>query len=373
MAQLLILMVAVMSDKVIAIIGAGIFGCKIALALAEQNKYNILLFERKDGIMEGCSKNNQNRAHKGFHYPRDLKTAQQCQLGFKRFVDEFPECIANDFPNAYFIASRDSLTSPEAYIKFCKDANLEYEIIDAKNHAYVRGCDLGILCKEVIYDCEILKTILVKKILNKSQINLFCGTEILAIKKTDNGYNIETSDYSYKADIVINCCYSEINRFTQELGFDVVKQQYEYTAIPIIELDMPKQGITIVDGQFMTLLPHGKSNNFLLYHVKHSVIDKQVGITHDQDWNDKNTSPFAKIDHDAFFKKIVEDCTGFVPVLAHAKLVGFLQSPRMVLANRDKDDARPSIITNYGNNYYTIFAGKIDHCIWVADEIVNII
>ena len=41
----------------------------------------------------------------------------------------------------------------------------------------------------------------------------------------------------------------------------------------------------------------------------------------------------------------------------------------MVLSNKDDTDERPSLIRNYNDNYFTVFSGKIDHAIWVADEI----
>ena len=76
------------------------------------------------------------------------------------------------------------------------------------------------------------------------------------------------SDY----DVLINSSYADINRLTKQLGYNIAEQQYEYTIVPIIEWKDIKKGITILDGKFMTILPYGKTNKFLLYHVKHSVI-----------------------------------------------------------------------------------------------------
>ena len=36
--------------------------------------------------MNGASSNNTNRLHLGYHYPRDLNTAQQCKKGFELFL-----------------------------------------------------------------------------------------------------------------------------------------------------------------------------------------------------------------------------------------------------------------------------------------------
>jgi len=55
-------------------------------------------------------------------------------------------------------------------------------------------------------------------------------------------------------------------------------------------------------------------------------------------------------------------------VLKNSKLIDFLEGPRMVLPRSDHSDARPSLITET-NNYIEVFSGKIDHSIWVAEEI----
>ena len=59
--------------KKIAIIGAGWFGCHIALEILKLNKFKIQIFERNKDIFNGASSNNQNRLHLGFHYPRSKK------------------------------------------------------------------------------------------------------------------------------------------------------------------------------------------------------------------------------------------------------------------------------------------------------------
>jgi len=42
----------------------------------------------------------------------------------------------------------------------------------------------------------------------------------------------------------------------------------------------------------------------------------------------------------------------------------------MVLPKIDYSDARPSLISN-NDDYFDVFSGKIDHSIWVAQEIIN--
>ena len=63
--------------KKIAIVGAGLFGCTIALILSK--KHEIDLYETKSDILNEASMCNQFRFHLGFHYPRSTKTVNEIQ------------------------------------------------------------------------------------------------------------------------------------------------------------------------------------------------------------------------------------------------------------------------------------------------------
>jgi hypothetical protein len=49
----------------------------------------------------------------------------------------------------------------------------------------------------------------------------------------------------------------------------------------------------------------------------------------------------------------------------------FVQRPRRVLAESDATDARPSIVTEHEPGYLSVFSAKVDHRVWVADEIAS--
>ena len=73
--------------KKIAIIGAGWFGCYLAYIL--KKKFEVKIFEKEKNIFLGASGNNQNRLHRGFHYPRSFKTIQESKNGYKKFIKNF--------------------------------------------------------------------------------------------------------------------------------------------------------------------------------------------------------------------------------------------------------------------------------------------
>ena len=106
-------------------------------------------------------------------------------------------------------------------------------------------------------------------------------------------------------------------------------------------------------------------------HVEHTVVAREVARQMDPRWLKQETAPFASIDKARYFRRMIEMCEVYVPALANAQLVEFLEVPRVVLARREASDERPSIVTAHDDRrtYFTIFAGKIDHCIWVAQEV----
>lgn len=357
----------------IAVIGGGVFGSMTALRLAEAG-HGVTIFERQPSLMMGASYNNQNRLHLGFHYPRDDETARQCIRGFKRFVDEFSACILSGFPNAYFIASEGSNTTPANFIAFCDRLGLRYTLIDlAAFEPRVCNVDMGLLTDEVVYDSNLVRAVITER-LAASNVAILTGKEVSALAREGDAYRVFSSQRGETFDAVVNCSYADINRLTATLGHPVEVRQYEYTAVPVVELQLNHPaGVTIMDGRFMTLLPFGKSGRYLLYHVDHAVIARENAPTMNHDWLTPESGPFAAIDKEAWFEAIRESCVGFVPELRNARHVDSLQGPRMVLANRDDTDERPSITIQVEPRYITVFAGKIDHCIWVADTVTGML
>lgn len=357
----------------VVVIGAGIFGSEVALSAASID-LKIKVFESKDTIMSGASKNNQNRLHLGFHYPRDLETGQQSIKGFYAFKEKYSKCVSGKFENAYFIASQGSKTTPKDYLEFCKKLGVNYrELILSEFPIDVYGVDIGIICEEIVYDVNLLKSALIKSF-ETSNIDLTLNAQIKYITHCSDGFEIiDNFGTKIKTKFLINATYSDINRITATLGYDIGHNQYEYTVVPVIELDVPPIGVTIMDGPFYTLLPFGKTDKHLLYGVENSVIKTVTSKQMPKEWNIPGKSPFNFLDKIKFFDKMKESVSFFIPEIKRAKIVDFLQGPRMVLAQNDKTDARPSVINLYDDKYLTIFSGKIDHSIWVAEDIKTVL
>jgi glycine/D-amino acid oxidase-like deaminating enzyme len=345
-----------------------------AIRLAELDQ-EVTLFERQPTLMHGTSRF-ANRLHLGFHYPRDEETVRQCMRGYQKFRSEFDACILKGVTNAYFIAREGSFTSPHDFIAFCDGFGLPYRRIEPGAFVpAVHNVDLGILTEEMMYDPDRLRRLMAAR-LDRSGARTRLGSDVSRITREDDGsFAISARDGDKsRFDAVINCTYSDVNRLTAQLGHEIEPYQYEYTAAPVIELDLPEPcSITVLDGAFVSLLPYGATGQYLLFHVEHSVIAQEDTLFLNPRWLDRDTSPFACLDEEAWFKTLLDSCSRFVPALRQARLKGIRQAPRMVLANAEDTDARPSIVTLREPGYVTVFCGKIDHCTWVADEVAQAI
>ena len=89
-----------------------------------------------------------------------------------------------------------------------------------------------------------------------------------------------------------------------------------------------------MDKPFITVLPYGKSENFLLYNVTQGVAASSVSRLLDPRWLSSETALFSGMNKIAFFRKIVNLCREYMPSLDKAEVIGFLEDPRMVLAKK---------------------------------------
>lgn len=354
----------------VAIIGCGIFGSEIAIALS-QSGFSVSIIESKEEILQGASGNNLNRVHIGFHYPRDLETAKQAYQCYDEFRKKYSSCVSSDFLNSYFIANQGSLTSPERFFEFCKQLGAPYKIVKSKEFPLlVAGADDGIICEESVYDFFSIRKLIHEKF-TEQHVQLIAGNGVVCLSKNDDCYSLELSDGdTINADVVINTSYADINRLANQIEIELDEMQYEYTVIPIIEAEIPRVGVTIMDGPFTSILPRGLSSEFLLYHVDHSVLATEIGYQLNPNWLVPEKGPFFEVNKQQYFSKMIELCGEFMPALKSAKLCGFLEGPRVVQSKKESSDARPSIL-KFSNNdsYVSILSGKVDSSIWVARSI----
>ena len=351
----------------VGIIGGGIFGLSTAIHL--DSRYDVTIFEQCDDILCGATYANHNRHHHGFHYPRSPETALQCLNSAKEFENIYSNSLVWNFDNYYCVSKENSKTSPEDYIAFCDNIGLEYiekwpneGVLD---HSKIALC---LRVKEAVYNFQVLKSIIKKRIKKTSTIMIKLNSRVLTgsihnngnkvIKVEEKGITIE-----YEFDFIINAMYANYNKFCDWFNLKLRKFQFNLQELDIIELPTTKKlGITIQDGPFPSFLPIGNSNKYFLAHVETSQLIREIStgsipLTQRLNYLESN------------WHEIKRSCEEYIPLLKNAKYIKSIFVDRVVDATRLHDDARLTDIIDYKNGCWGIFAAKIITCEKTAKDL----
>lgn len=353
----------------IAVIGAGIFGSVISHFLSKQN-HDVTLFERQGNILSGASANNQNRLHLGFHYPRDLETAIQSKIGFEEFKSNFYNACVFDFSCYYGLSISDSKTDIRSYLEFIEKAGLECQFIH-KEAISEFGFDVSkishlLLCDEGVVDNDLLRKILVQNI-DKHGVKLSLSDSVVSISKRSSGWEVKSNKRNQIYDVVIKSTYGLDSILLT--NFEYVKPTSIYQATIVLEVKLPfsKFGITVVDGDFITILPKGSTNNFLLYSPKPSVMKQSL------DLNEVLDVVNSRSHIEDSTKKLISVFERYFLNFKKANIVNKYITIRNIDFLSTSTDKRVSKINKIAENFYDISSGKIDHSITVANQLVNML
>lgn len=353
----------------VLIIGAGLFGSSTAALLAS-NEIKVDLVEAENDILKMASRVNHNRIHLGYHYLRSIDTAAQSIEGLLSFLFHFGDSVVYQFPNYYAIAKEGSKTTAHQFLEFCERVGIGYdEELPADNLLDPSALEACFRVPEPVYDHSALKKIMKKKLIHPN-INIFLNTRCIGLKiLPDETFEARLTTGTKHYDVVINCTYSNINLINSYLGIAAKKLLYEDVIIPVFKYPSPPFGLTVMDGPFCSVMPHGmKTNEFLLYHVKESLLNTALTLQkpifpHQPLTNENLTSKGSIYDKSSFF----------MPFLKDIQPAGYNRITRTVYEN--DDDARLTELYTYDGikNYFTILSGKVTTCIQVALEIKHIL
>ena len=336
--------------KKIAVIGGGIFGCTAAAVLGKDAE--VVLFE-PGALLNGATLHNQFRHHLGFHYPRSAETRKEILDDQESFNSIYKDCIDKSFPSYYAIA-KDSKTSLDKFLEIYKD----YDIVERWPDNYMFNKNYAVACFETgegVYDLESLIHICIAN-LSKSDVKVIkAAITNVAIKGSEKivYYGNDTCDYF---DYVVDATYSKTNIFREWLNLPKINILYRYKEIPVVALPLriPKCAITLIDGDYGTILPYiaGVGNLFTVGDVELSIHEEF------------NLFPEYSIKGSYFHdtsrsKRIIENCIKWYPILESAILHHTMFSVLPIVEEQNNNDGRPTVVTNHGNGCWSLFSGKV--------------
>lgn len=273
----------------IAIIGAGIYGCHIALSLAKEG-YAIDLYDMADDIFSGASTHNSFRIHKGYHYPRSASTREMCKKDCSEFTKHYPHLLSPEEqnPKIFCIAKDDRTLMDYNTMKIIMDgSHLIYEELSeqALKSLGFTAIEGGFKVWEAVFLTDKAKSWF-KKNLIESGVCIYLNSYIKNqdIVTADNTI-IEVAGKCY--DFVLNCTYNQgLQHYSEnhdhffDLCFSLVvasKEKHKnFCSFGIFDGDYPSLepfGYEVVPKKYRQL-GYERHQLFQIFHVKHTSIER---------------------------------------------------------------------------------------------------
>ncbi|CEK10033.1 FAD-dependent oxidoreductase [Legionella hackeliae] len=364
----------------IAIIGAGWYGCHLALILKKAG-YDVTLFEKNDQILSGISGTFGIRLHRGPHYLSSLLTRLCCQKDFDAFCKMYPEFIEQLTHSIYAHGLIDSSGNPskaskEKFEAVCKET-LSCQSLNIENTPY-KGVDSVMdLDEPSIVIGDRLRELFSKR-LKEAGVTVLCKSSIEDIKSLPEGtILIDRQGNSSEFDYTINATsYQQfIPKNIKEnfpVDMDVVYQ-------PCLGLkyrdrtpgDKPFSFI-VMDGWFPCVMPCIEDNPFKHeYILTHGAFTIQASSnTPGEAYEVLNKITDAYI-YDEVKKRSENEIERFWPEFI--KRFEFIGVTKAVLAKIKTKTEFRSAVTFESGRIIQIIPGKISNVMSVGPEVEALI
>lgn len=360
-----------MKNLKIAVIGAGIFGLEIATTLNNAG-FGVSLFEKEGSVLTRTTSNNQNRLHIGLHYPRDLETARQSVKGYRNFIEKYPSAVRTNFKNYYGVAKEGTQTNTDAFLEFAAQAGISIEAVKP-NDASLVGINTNLLesiwlCNEAVVDINEYRRLALEKA-KSSSLDMHLNTTICHAFYDGSQWVLNSNDEKFgKFDFVVRATYGQ-----DSININVspkAKKIYEFQQTLVFEVASKAKtfGLTVVDGDFVTILPSGFSNNFLIYSPLPSVLNRYIGERVPRQWTSYDEEMIEES-----FEVVSKRASEFAPILGKLSRLRTLLAVRTLEPFMSKTDKRVSHLKENYPAFYEVQSGKIDHAIEIANQLKRVL
>jgi FAD dependent oxidoreductase len=352
------------------IIGGGIFGSYAALWLARKGA-KVALIEKENALFSKASIVNQARLHGGYHYPRSVATALMSDENKERFTHEHRDFINFSFEKYYAVDRFASFTDAKQFERFCDYIKIKCERVEHHPLFNYDRLEALYLTEEYSFDPLLIADFYKKQIADEKNITIFFDTKIEKVTNANDEWHLSWQGQTLATPSVVNATYSASNAINQLFGLKDIALMHEISEMCFVTSpQFAEKGITIMDGQFASLMPYGLSGLLSL---------SSVAYTHHKVSYD-NLPTFDCQTSTHCRPNFTNNCNACVakPVSAKAKMMAQIKqylsdsvslhyfSNFFTIKSKLKanaiDDGRPTEIVQLHEkpNFYCLFAGKIN-------------
>ncbi|MEL7122160.1 MAG: FAD-dependent oxidoreductase [Bacteroidota bacterium] len=372
-----------------AIIGGGIFGVYAALFLAKKGK-KVVIIEKEKQLFKKASIVNQARLHSGYHYPRSIATAVMSDENKARFTAEHKAFIHTEFEKYYGIERNASFTDSRQFERFCKYLNIRCDRIDFHPLFNYDSLDALYQTTEYTFDPILIAQYYIKQ-LNAHSDNI----SVLKYRKVKEAVDVngkwrilienqeDLSMESIQAEQVINATYAGSNTINRLFGLPEINLTHEISEMVFVSSkELANMGLTVMDGQFGSIMPYGHSGLLSLSSVAytHHKISYEAEPHFDcMDINPDCEPSFISICNECMAKprsnkhKMIAQMSHYFSERVQLHYFFSYFTIKSKLQANYIDDGRPTEISQLNDDppFYCIFAGKINS-IYEIEKVIKI-
>ena len=342
----------------VVVIGAGFFGCEIALGLRELGFDRIILLEREQGILRRASYVNQARVHNGYHYPRALATAQRSRMNFERFLHDHSYAIHWTMEMVYAIA-HGSKVNPTQFERFsaavgasCTPASGPLERLFQPDLV-----DAVFRVREFAFDAERIAQRMAER-LASGRIDLRLATSARLTAIADTALEVETAQGRLRTRFLVNTTYADLDAVGIRL-LSTLKREVAELVLIRPPREIAELGVTVMDGPFFSTMPFPPAHLHSLSHVRY---------TPHEAW----TAPRApSVPRRSYSARMLRDAARYLPCLASAEVVSSMFEVKTVLPRSERGDGRPILfeVSPDSPRIISIMGAKLDNIYDALDAI----
>ena len=143
--------------------------------------------------------------------------------------------------------------------------------------------------------------------------------------------------------------------------------EYQVTHMINIETKIPIFGLTVLDGNFITIMPNGFNQSTLVYGPKQSVLAREATDFINEKWfNSEYLNSLIPNDAE---DKLIDLFNDWINGSHGIKLLSSVTGIRIIESNVTQSDRRLSFIEVLGEGFFSIISTKIDHSPGITTEL----